>query len=48
MDPVRKSGATKVEMDRNGRANDLLRPSILRPHLGVLGVLCGYASMAAV
>ena len=27
--PVRKSGTTKVEMDRNGRANDLLCPSIL-------------------
>ena len=31
MDPVHESGATKVEMDLNGRANDLLRPFILLP-----------------
>ena len=47
MDPVHESGATKVEMNLNGRANDLFRPFILLPYLGVLGVLCGYASMAS-
>jgi hypothetical protein len=41
MDPVHESRTTKVEMDLNGRANDLLRPFILLPHLGALSVLCG-------
>jgi hypothetical protein len=35
-------------MDLNGRANDLFRPFILLPHLGVLSVLCGYASTAVI
>ncbi|MGO8746786.1 MAG: hypothetical protein ACLQNE_12420, partial [Thermoguttaceae bacterium] len=42
IDPVHESGATKIDMNFNGRTNDLLRPFILLPHLGALGVLCGY------
>ena len=45
MDPVHDPRATKVEMNLNGRTNDVFRPFILLPHLGVLGVLCGYASV---
>ena len=38
----------KVEIDLNGRSKDLFSPFILLRHLGVLGVLCGCASTAAI
>jgi hypothetical protein len=48
MDPIHQSKATEVEMDLNGCADDLLRPFVRLPDLGVLSVLCGYPYTAGI